>query len=67
MQTNHVKAASVAAWVIAVGTAGYVSGAASPAAWTVVAALSLVPPVVMMRVWGAPDPTMSESIRDVLR
>ena len=67
MQTDPVKAALMAAWVLAVATVGYVSGATSFAGWTVVAVLSLVPPVVMMRLWGAPDPSLSESIRDVLR
>jgi hypothetical protein len=61
MQTDHVKAALIAAWILAVG------GATSFAGWTVVAVLSLVPPAIMMRLWTAPAPSMSESIRDVLR
>jgi hypothetical protein len=29
--------------------------------------VSLAPPVLMMRLWSAPPPTMSETIRNVLR
>ena len=67
MQTDHVKAALMGAWILAVGTLGYVYGATSFAAWTALAVLSLAPPAVMARVWSAPAPSMSESIRDVLR
>jgi hypothetical protein len=67
MQTDHVKAALIAAWILAVGGVAYLSGATSFAGWTVVAVLSLVPPAIMMRLWTAPAPSMSESIRDVLR
>lgn len=67
MHTNHLKTASIAAWILAVGTLGYVSGATSFAAWAVLGVLSLAPAAVMMRLWNAPAPTMSESIREVLR
>ena len=67
MQTDHVKAAVVVAWLLAVGALGYLSGTTSFAGWTVVAALALVPPAVMVRLWNVPSPSMSESIRDVLR
>lgn len=67
MQTDYVKAALMAAWILAVGVLGYVAGTTSFAAWTFVAAMSLVPPAVMMRLWRTPSPSMSESIRDVLR
>jgi hypothetical protein len=67
MQTDYAKAASIAAWILAVGTLGYVSGATSFAAWTVLAVLSLAPPAVMTRLLAAPVPSMSESIREVLR
>jgi hypothetical protein len=67
MQTDYVKATLMAAWVLAVVTLGYVSGATSFAAWIALAVVSLGPPVVMVRLWSAPTPSMSESIRDVLR
>jgi hypothetical protein len=67
MQTNFVKAALMGAWVLAVGTFGYMSGAASFAVWTLLAVISLAPPVIMGRLWSAPPETMSETIRKVLR
>lgn len=67
MQTEHVKVVLMAAWVLAVGALGYASGTTSLAGWAVVAMLSVVPPVVMLRLWRPPSPTMSETIRDVLR
>jgi len=66
MQTGHVKVALIAAWVLAVGAAGYLSGTTSLAAWAGLAVLSLAAPAIMMQFWKAPARTMSESIRDVL-
>jgi hypothetical protein len=63
MQTDYVKPALIAAWVLAVGAVGYVSGTTSVAGW-IVAVLSLV---VMVRLWNPPYPTMSETIRELLR
>jgi hypothetical protein len=67
MQIDYVKAALMAAWILAVGSLGYVSGTTSFAGWTLVAALVLAPPALMVQLWGAPSPTMSEAIRKVLR
>jgi hypothetical protein len=67
MQTNFVKAALMGAWVLAVGAVGYLSGAASFAVWTLLAVISVAPPVLMGRLWSAPPQTMSETIRQVLR
>lgn len=67
MQTDYVKTAVIAAWILAVGTLGLGFGITSFAGLTALAVLSLVPPVVMLRLWSAPSPSMSESIRDVLR
>ena len=67
MQTDYMKAAVIAAWILAVGTLGFGFGVTSFAGWTALAVLSLVPPAVMLRLWGAPSPSMSETIRDVLR
>jgi len=67
MRTDHVKAALIAVWILAVVVVGYVLGATSFVGWAVLAAMALTPPVVMMRLWGAPSPSMSESIREALR
>lgn len=67
MRIDYLKAAVMAAWVLAVCALGYASGTTSVAGWAFVAALALVPPAVMARLWNAPATSMSESIRDVLR
>ena len=67
MPTNFMKAALMGAWVLAVGAFGYMSGPTSFAGWAVLALVLLAPPVLMVRLWRAPPPTMSESIREVLR
>ena len=67
MQTDHVKVALMAAWVLAFAALGYLAGTASIAAWAGLALVSLAPPAIMMRLWTTPAPTMSESIRNVLR
>jgi hypothetical protein len=66
MHINFVKAALMGAWVLAVGTVGYTSGAVSFAGWTLLAVVSLAPPVLMGQLWSAPPETMSEAIRKVL-
>lgn len=67
MQTDFVKAALTGAWILAVGAFGYLSGTGSFAGWTLLAVVSLAPPVLMVRLWSAPPPTMSETIQNVLR
>lgn len=67
MHTDHVKPTLIGVWILTVGVLGYAVGATSFVAWTVLTAVALTPPVVLMRLWGAPSPSMSESIREVLR
>jgi hypothetical protein len=67
MRTNFVKAALMAVWVVAVAALGYMSGTTSLAGWTLLAVVSLVPPALIVRLWGAPSPSMSETIRGALR
>jgi hypothetical protein len=67
MQTDHVKVASIVGWMLAIGILGSISGMTSLAGWTVLAAVLVIPPLVMMKLWRVPSQTMSESIREVLR
>ena len=67
MPTDFVKAALMAAWFVAVGALGYLTGTTSFAGWTLLAVVSLVPPVLMVRLWSPPAPSMSEAIREVIR
>lgn len=65
MQTHYLKAALMAGWILAVAGLGYAFGTTA-AGWTIVAVLSAVPAVLMARLWRAPSPSMSESIREVV-
>ena len=67
MQTEHVKAALAGGWIAAAGSIGYLAGTSSVAGWTLLAMVSLAPPVLMVRFWSAPPQTMSETIRNALR
>ena len=67
MQTDYVKTSVMGVWILAVGVLGYVLGAMSFVGWTVLVAMALTPPVVMMRLWRAPVPSMAESSREALR
>ena len=67
MQPEYVKAAVMAGWVLTVGTVGLAIGITSAAGWAGLVVIAAVPPAIMLRLWHAPVPSMSETIRDVLR
>ena len=67
MHTDHLKMTLAAVWILIVALAGYLSGVTSVVSWIVMTALALGPPLVMLKLWRVPQPSMSESIRDVLR
>lgn len=67
MKTDQLKAAVMGAWVLAVGVLAYISDPTSLTGWTVLAAVAVIPPVVMMKLWHVPSQSTSESIREALR
>ncbi len=67
MHTEYVKAALIGTWILVAGISGVGLGVTSFAGWAALAVLSLAPPAVMLRLWSAPSPSMSETIREVLR
>jgi hypothetical protein len=67
MHTVLVKATLMVGWVLAVGVLGYMSGTTSVVGWTLLAVVALVPAALVVRLWSVPPPSMSETIRDVLR
>ncbi len=67
MHTEQVKAGLTGAWILAVGVLSYIANPASLTGWTTLAVVSVIPPIIMMKLWRVPAPSMSESIRDVLR
>jgi hypothetical protein len=62
-----MKVAVISAWILAVTVLGYLTGTRSLAGWTLLAAVTLIPPVVMMSLWRVPAPSMSESIGEGFR
>ena len=67
MQTEYMQAMLTGVWILFIGALGYIAGITSLVGWTALLALALTPAVIMMRFWGAPARTMSETIQDVLR
>ena len=67
MQTEYMQAMLTGVWMLFIGALGYLAGITSLVGWTALLAVALTPAVIMMRFWGAPARTMSETIQDVLR
>ena len=67
MESAYVKAALMTGWMLAIGSLAYNFDITSVPGWTVVAALSLVPPGVVRHLCRVPAQTTSEAIREALR
>lgn len=67
MPSKNTTLTGAVLWVFAVCAAGVLGHLTSPSAWAVLAALAALPPLVTMRLWNDPAPSMSESIQKVLR
>jgi hypothetical protein len=67
MEPYYYKFAVAAAWVLVIGLAGMVSGVTTLPAMAALAAVTLVPPAVMLHLWNDPQQTLSESIHEVRR
>jgi hypothetical protein len=66
MQPKYLKATISAVWVCAL-CAVALFGHVTFSAWVLLAALAVLPPLVVMRYWRAPVQTVSQSIQEVLR
>jgi uncharacterized membrane protein YedE/YeeE len=66
MQRVSIKAVMATLWVLAVTIAGIAGNVNSFLLWTVLAAVAILPTVVM-RWWNEPRQSMSQSIREALR
>jgi len=67
MQLKYRKIACAAVWILAMGVVGVAGHVTSLFSWTVLACVALLPPMVMLRLWKDPVPSMSESIQKALR
>ncbi len=66
MQISTWRAHMVTAWFLAIVFIGYLAGMTSVTRW-LLAAVAITLPAVVLHFWRRPEPSMSESIRDVLR
>ncbi|HET7216752.1 MAG TPA: hypothetical protein VFJ02_01830 [Vicinamibacterales bacterium] len=67
MHLDYLKSAIVGGWVLAVGAMAFYVSVDSPGGWTIVAALAVIPPIVLLRMWQPPAQTISESIHAARR
>jgi hypothetical protein len=67
MQLQHMKTAVAGAWVLGAGAIALSVNVSSASGWMVLIGLGVLPPLLLMRMWQQPVPTMSESIREVLK
>ena len=67
MRVDYLKNGIAGAWIVGLGALAAFLGLNTILGWTVLVALGLLPPLVMMRMWNPPAQTTSESIRDVIR
>jgi hypothetical protein len=67
MTLEYTKASFAAVWVLAIGAIGFVAGVTFASGLMALAAVAVLPPVVMWLLWTAPRESMSESIREAIR
>jgi Flp pilus assembly protein TadB len=67
MHRVSIKAVIAMLWVVAVTIARIVGNVNSLLLWTVLAAVALLLPVVIVRWWSEPRQSMSQSIQEALR
>ena len=67
MGIKTIKTTVASVWVVAALVVGFALDVTSGSSRLVMAALALLPPLVMWHFWNAPDKTMSESIQDSRR
>jgi hypothetical protein len=66
MQLVSIKAIVAMLWVSTVSIVG-IAGSLNFPSWAVLAAVAVIPPLVMMWRWNDPCQTMSETIQEALR
>jgi len=67
MQRRFTKGVLTILWVLAVVLAGLLGNLTSTSNWIVPAVVSAIPPIILWQLWNSPVPSMSDSIRRVLR
>ncbi len=66
MKHESIKSAIVGGWVLTLGVVATSVNLASLGGWSLLLAVGLVPPVLLMQLRDSTDPSMSESIQKAL-
>lgn len=66
MKLNYTNTTAAAFWVVSMCAIGVALGTTSLIGWAALAGFALLPPLVIAR-WRKDDPSLSESIHEVLR
>jgi hypothetical protein len=67
MKPGQIRTAIIGGWVFGLGAMGLSVDVNSVSGWMLLIGLGMLPPMTFLRMWRQPPPTMSESIRAVLR
>jgi Cu/Ag efflux pump CusA len=67
MTLQYTKASFAAVWALGILAVGLAANVTSASGQMALAAVAVLPPLVMWRVWTAPRESMSESIRKAIR
>ena len=67
MRTEYMQAMLTGLWMLVMGALGVAAGMTSQVGWIALLLLAVTPMLIMIRFWGAPARTMSETIQDVGR
>jgi hypothetical protein len=67
MRFERMKTAVIGGWVLGVGAIALAINMSAAGGWTLFLGLGLLPALILLKMWHQPTPTLSESIRDVLR
>jgi hypothetical protein len=66
MHYQSMKSAIVGGWVLTLGAVAMSVNLASLGGWSLLAAVALVPPVLLLQLRSSTDPSLSESIQKAL-
>lgn len=66
MRIDQTKATLGSVWIALMAVIGYLVTPQTMSGWTLLTAVALTPPIVMMCFWGAPAQSMSEAIQKEL-
>ena len=66
MKHESMKSAIVGGWVLTLGAVAMSVNLASIGGWSLLLAVGLVPPVLLMQLRNRTDPSMSEAIQKAL-